>query len=294
MTSTGGGGGSWLRAVAGDGGRGPLLARGGQLVHGPRRLGELVQGRPPGVTGNQWSTASREGYDLVVCAADTARPVFAVEVGPVAAPGSAAQRVERLKNAVAEAVGLAVLRIGSPTLRGGEHGRRIVAYVIDARAYAALGAGEPDNTEVPPVGFRDILGRLPDGRTGHVNDLGALARAAAVEAYVSRRLADPIVRGLHVHWTGGPAEGWSWVRVRPDACLVERVTVHPQRVSAGVDPGRLAEDLAAVAVGERLRALDAAEAVLTPWDELLAEIRGLESRHDEMAGGFAFAHLCAD
>ncbi|MGC5331733.1 hypothetical protein [Micromonospora sp. DT62] len=294
MTSTGGGGGSWLRAVAGDGGRGPLLARGGQLVHGPRRLGELVQGRPPGVTGNQWNTASREGYDLVVCAADTARPVFAVEVGPVAAPGSAAQRVERLKNAVAEAVGLAVLRIGSPTLRAEEHGRRIVAYVIDACAYAALGAGEPDDTGVPPVGFRDILGRLPDGRTGHVNDLGALARAAAVEAYVSRRLVDPIVRGLHVRWTGGPAEGWSWVRVHPGACLVERVTVHPQHVSVGVDPGRLAEDLAAVAVGERMRALDAAEAALTPWDELLAEIRGLESRHDEMTGGFAFAHLCAD
>ncbi|RLK26018.1 hypothetical protein DER29_4036 [Micromonospora sp. M71_S20] len=294
MTGTGGGDGSWLRAVAGDGGRGPLLARNGQLVHGPRRLGELVQGRPPGVTGSQWSTASREGYDLVVCAADTARPVFAVEIGPVAAPGSAGQRVERLKNAVAEAVGLAVLRIGSSTLRAAEHGRRIVTYVIDARAYAALDAGEPDDTGVPPVGFRDILGRLPDGRTGHVNDLGALARAAAVEAYVARRLADPIVRGLHLRWTGGPAEGWSWVRVRPDACLVERVTVHAQRVSAGVDPGRLAEDLAAVAVGERLRAPDAAGPVLTPWDELLAEIRRLESRHGDMTGGFAFAHLCAD
>ncbi|MEH0972515.1 hypothetical protein V6U77_15455 [Micromonospora sp. CPCC 205546] len=294
MTSTGGQGGSWLRTIVGDGGRGPLLARGGHLVHGPRRLGELAQGRPPGVTGNQWNTASREGYDLVVCAADTARPVFAVEIGPVAPTGSAGQRVERLKNAVAEAVGLAVLRIGSPTLRADAHGRRIAAYVIDARAYAALGAGEPDDAEAPPVGFRDILGRLPDGRTGHVNDLGALARAAAVEAYVARRLVDPIVRGLHVRWAGGPAEGWSWVQVGPGVCLVERVTVHEQRVSAGVDPGRLAEDLAALAGGERMRAPDPAGSVLTPRDELLAAIRRLESRREEMTGGFAFAHLCAD
>ncbi|MFG1779860.1 hypothetical protein ACGFIG_25955 [Micromonospora sp. NPDC049048] len=294
MTSTGGGDGSWLRAVVGEGGRGPLLTRGDQLVHGPRRLGELAQGRPPGVTGSQWSTASREGYDFVVCAADTALPVFAVEIGPVASPGSPAQRVERLKNAVAEAVGLAVLRIGSPTLRAEAHGRRILAYVIDARAYAALGAGEPDDAEAPPVGFRDILGRLPDGRTGPVNDLGALARAAAVDAYVARRLVDPIVRGLHVRWADGPAEGWSWVQVRPGACLVERVTVHERRVSAGVHPGRLAEDLAAVAVGERMRTLDAAGPVLTPHDELLAEIRLLESRREEMTDGFAFAHLCAD
>ncbi|MEU6075064.1 hypothetical protein [Micromonospora sp. NPDC047074] len=294
MTSTGGGDGSWLRAVSGEGGRGPLLARGGHLVHGARRLGELTQRRPPGITGNQWSTALREGYDLVVCAADTARPVFAVEIGPVAPAGSAGQRAERLKNAVAEAVGLAVLRIGSPTLRADGYGRRIVAYVIDARGYAELGAADPDDADVSPVGFRDILGRLPDGRTGHVNDLGALARAAAVEAYVSRRLVDPLVRGLHVRWADGPAEGWSWVEVRPGACLVERVTVHEQRVSAGVDPGRLAEDLAALAVGERMAALDTAEPVLTPRDELLADIRRLESRHDEMTGGFAFAHLCTD
>ncbi|MEH1101650.1 hypothetical protein [Micromonospora sp. CPCC 205561] len=294
MTGTGGEDDSWLRAVSGDGGRGPLLARGGQLVHGARRLGELVRRRPPGITGNQWSTALREGYDLVVCAAGTDRPVFAVEIGPVAPAGSAGQRVERLKSAVAEAVGLAVLRIGSPTLRADGHGRRVVAYVIDARGYAQLDADEAEDADEPPVGFRDILGRLPDGRTGHVNDLGALARAAAVEAYVSRRLADPIVRGLHVRWAGGPAEGWSWVRVRPDACLVERVTVHEERFSAGVDPGRLAEDLAALALGERLRALEATGPELTPHDELLADIRRLESRRDEMTGGFAYAHLCAD
>ncbi|MGS2615039.1 hypothetical protein ACVCAH_11010 [Micromonospora sp. LZ34] len=292
MTSTGSDHASWLRAIPTDDGRAPVLTRGGQVVHADRRMGELVQRRPPGITGHQWSTAIREGFDFVVCAGDSGRPLFAVEIGPPAPAGSAAQRTERMKNAVGAAVGLEVLRIESPTLRAADHGRRIVAYVIDARGYAEGGApGEPGEAA---VGFRDILGRLPDGRTGHVNDLGALARAAAVEAYVSRRLADPIVRGLHVRWKDGPAEGWSWVEVRPGACLVERVSVWEHRFSCGVDAARLAEDLAAVAVGQWLAEPEGGTPALVSRDELRAEIRGLRARRDELENGFAFDHLCAD
>ncbi|SCF10747.1 Protein of unknown function [Micromonospora coriariae] len=290
MTSTVSDDRGWLRALPADGERDTLFTRAGHRVYPARRLSELVQGRPPGVTGSQWSSASRAGFDFVVCAADTGRPVVAVEIGPVAAAGSAEQRAERLKDAVSAAVGLPVLRIGSPTLRAAEHGRRLVEYVIDARNYAAGGAGD----EPLPVGFRDILGRLPDGRTGPVNDLGALARAAAVEAYVARRLADPIVRGLHVRWADGPAQGWSWVQVRPDACLVERVSVTEQRFSCGINAARFAEDLATVAVGERLRVTGSVAPDLLPRAELTAEIVALSRRRHELVGGFAFDHLCVD
>ncbi|WFE99435.1 DUF2726 domain-containing protein [Micromonospora sp. WMMD964] len=293
MTSIGSDDRGWLRAVSADGGRDTLTSRAGQRVHANRRLSDLVQGRPPGVTGSQWSSASRAGFDFVVCAADTGRAVVAVEIGPVASAGSAEQRVERLKDAVSAAVGLPVLRIGSPTLRATEHGRRLVEYVIDARAYVAGGAGAtPSGDEPVPTGFRDILGRLPDGRTGAVNDLGALTRAAVVDAYVAGRVADPIVRGLHVRWADGSAQGWSWVQVRPDACLVERVSVTEHRFSCGIDPARLAEDLATVAVGERLR--ENAFSDLVPRAELTAQIVALSRRRDELVGGFAFDHLCAD
>ncbi|MFG2048906.1 DUF2726 domain-containing protein [Micromonospora sp. NPDC048935] len=293
MTSIGSDDRGWLRALPADGGRETTLSRAGLRVHPARRLSDLVQGRPPGVTGSQWSSASRASFDFVVCAADTGRAVVAVEIGPVASAGSAQQRIERLKDAVSAAVGLPVLRIGSPTLRAAEHGRRLVEYVIDARAYAAGAAGVTAVGDEPtPVGFRDILGRLPDGRTGPVNDLGALTRAAAVEAYVAGRVADPIVRGLHVRWADGPAQGWSWVQVRPDACLVEEVSVTEQRFSCGIDAARLAEDLATVAVGDRLRA-DAGTDLL-PRAELTARIAALSRRRHELVGGFAFDHLCAD
>ncbi|MBM0235563.1 DUF2726 domain-containing protein [Micromonospora sp. STR1_7] len=294
MTSIGSDDRGWLRAAPADGG-GALFSRAGHRVYPARRLSDLVQGRPPGVTGSQWGSASRAAFDLVVCAADTGRPVVAVEIGPVPPAGSAQQRAERLKDAVSAAVGLPVLRIGSPTLRAGEHGRRLVEYVIDARNFAAGAAGPSAGDEdSAAVGFRDILGRLPDGRSGPVNDLGALTRAAAVEAYVAGRLADPIVRGLHVRWADGPAQGWSWVQVRPDACLVERVSVTEHRFFCGIDADRLAEDLAAVAVGERLRTAGADGVELVRRAELTAQIAALSRRRDELVGGFAFDHLCAD
>ncbi|MEU8424648.1 DUF2726 domain-containing protein [Micromonospora sp. NPDC048835] len=291
MTSIGSDERGWLRAVPAETGRDEPLCRAGHRILAARRLSDLVHGRPPGVTGSQWTSASRASFDYVVYAADTGRPVVAVEIGPVPSAGSPEQRVERLKDAVSAAAGLPVLRIGSPTLRAVEHGRRLVEYVIDARAYAAGGADAAD-TDAPPVGFRDILGRLPDGRTGPVNDLGALTRAAAVEAYVAGQVADPIVRGLHVRWVDGPVQGWSWVQVRPDACLVEQVSVTEHRFSCGVDAARLAEDLAAVAVGERLR--QNAVADLPPRAEWTARIAALSQRRHELVGGFAFDHLCAD
>ncbi|MEU0079457.1 DUF2726 domain-containing protein [Micromonospora tulbaghiae] len=288
MTSTGSVTASWLRPI--PPGVAPSLVRAGHLGHAVRRLGELVQGRPPGVTGSQWSTAGRASLDLVVCDAGTGLPRFAVRFTAPVPDGSPARREERLTDAVCAAAGLPLLRVESPTLGGAEQVRRFVEYVLDARAYAD--GTDPDGGDA--VGFRDILGRLPDGRRGPVNDLGALARVEAVEAYVAGRIADPIVRGLHVRWTDGPAEGWAWAEVRPGRCLLERVRLTSRGFSCGVDPGRLAEDLAVVALGERLRDLDAAAPSLLDRDELLRRVRALAARRDSFDGGFAFDHLCAD
>ncbi|WDZ83038.1 hypothetical protein [Micromonospora cathayae] len=298
MTTTGPDDSSGLRPLPAAG-RAPVLERAGHVVHAARRLGELVSRRPAGITGHQWSTAGRATLDFVVSVADTGRPAFAVEIGPPVVTPEARREV-RMREAVCAAVGLPVLRIESTTLRPGPHGRRVVEYLVDARCYAAgtverLDPTDPeDPTAEAPVGFRDIIGRLPDGRRGQVNDLGAIARAAAVEAYVARQLVDPILRGLHVRWTDGPAEGWGWVEVRPGHCLVERVQLRQQRFSCGVDPARLAQDLAAAAVGERLRTLDAEEPTLVPRAELGRDVDRLRARRDEMADGFPFDHLTFD
>ena len=56
-----------------EAGRDTLLSRAGHRVQPARRLSDLVQGRPPGVTGSQWTSASRASFDFVVYAADTGR-----------------------------------------------------------------------------------------------------------------------------------------------------------------------------------------------------------------------------
>jgi hypothetical protein len=190
-----------------------------------------------------------------------------------------------MKHAVCEAVGLELLRIESSTLYPGTHGRRIVEYVVDARAFLEATGDPVEFAELStdePMGYRDIVGRLPDGRTGHVNDLGAVARAAAVDAYVNRELVDPILRSVQLDWKNGPAEGWAWLQVRAGAYLFERVRIWQYRFSCGIEPGRLAEDLATLAVGERLRLRNDVETPLWDRERLAGELDVLRRRRDEL------------
>jgi hypothetical protein len=280
--------------------RGEIFERGGFVVRPNRRLGQLVQRKPAGITGHQWSSATRSHFDFVVCAAGSYAPLFAVGFDdPVDQPGEA-RRTDRMTDAVCAAVGLAVLRIESAALRLGDHRRRILDYLIDARAFLASTPdpadlpGPPDISDAPPLNYRDIVGRLPDGRSGYVNDLSAVARATAVEVYVRGQLADPIIRGLHVRWPDGMAEGWAWLEVRERLCVFERVRLWPHRFSCGVEAGQFAEDLAAAAVGERMKFSDTVEPVLHSKDRLARALRELRLRRDELAEPFAFDHVSFD
>lgn len=277
--------------------------RAGCVVRTDRKLGQVVHRRPSGVTPRQWNSATRTHLDFVVCDAATLRPVFAVEFDDPDQPDPDRQRNERMKRAVCAAVGLELLTIESATLRPDRHGRRIVDYLVDARAYhqvitggLAPEASDPMGETIgTALGYRDIVGRLPDGRTGFVNDLGALARVMAVEAYVDRRLVDPILRGLHVRWQDGPAEGWGWVDAGTGRCLFERVRLWRYGFSCGVDLGRLAEDLAATAIGERLRGAETDhDLVVHDKNHLTGEFERLTSRRHEMEGGFGFDHVLLD
>ena len=299
MVNTGNDGDTWLRPIsapsgpAGRAGRGESFERGGCLVRPEVKLGEIVQRRPPGVTGHQWNTATRTPFDFVVCDGGTYAPLFAVEFADPGLPTSETRRSRRMTDAVCEAVGLELLRVESSTLGAGRQSRRIVEYVIDARVFTDATA-DPEETAGQPLGYRDIIGRLPDGRSGFVNDLGAVARVTAVDAYASRQVADPIIRGLHVSWKNGPAEGWAWLEVRDGLCIFERTRIWQHRFSCGVAPDRLAEDFAVAAVGEQLRLLELGEPELQDKKRLGQEFERLRGRRDEMDGEFAFDHVCFD
>ncbi|MDG4770278.1 DUF2726 domain-containing protein [Solwaraspora sp. WMMD792] len=290
----------WLRPVlslaehAAGVRRGELFDRAGCVIVPGRRLGQLVGGRPPGVTTRQWSVATRARFDVVVCGADDYRPVFVADFVDPAVRTVEQRRDERMTDAVCEAVGLAVLRIESAALTATGPGRRVVEYVLDARTFQQSAAGLRSGEIVGEISYRDIVGRLPDGRTGQVNDLGAVARVRAVEAFVSRQLSDPLLRGLHVEWKDGGAEGWAWLTAGEGGLLFERVRLWPHRLHCGIAPGRFAEDLAAAAIGERLTTLEIGEPQLRKRHELAGELRALLSRRAEMSGEFAFDHVSFD
>ncbi|GIH17277.1 DUF2726 domain-containing protein [Rugosimonospora africana] len=259
--------------------------RAGFLVRQGQRLGQVVRNRPAGITAHQWSSATRTPLAFVVTDPLSDATVLAVEAHD---PGDRAEiRADRASAAVCGAAGLPLLRVESPACGAPPFARRFIEYVLDAYAYTTATGGEPP-------GYRDITGRLPDGREGFVNDLGAVARVTAVDAYVGGRLIDPIVRSLTVSWRDGAAEGWAWLDVREGRCLFARTRIWQYRFSCGVEVDRLVEDVATAAIGERLRTLDVAEPVLRDKRDLARELDDLKRRRDEMATPFAFEHVSFD
>ncbi|GIF76113.1 hypothetical protein [Asanoa siamensis] len=267
----------------------PSILRGGRRVHTGRRLGQVIGRKPTGITGAQWNTAGTVVLDHLVTDAATEAPEFAL-IFSAAEPGG---RVERMTTAVCDAVGLPLLRITSAALTGADHGTQILNYILDARAF-----GEGDDSHAGAAeggrGYRDIVGRLPDGRTGYVNDLSSVARAAAVDAYAARQLFDPIIRGIRVRWTGGPAEGWAWLQLQEGGYVFERVLLAEHRTTCGVPADRLAEDLAGAAIGQRLKLRHSAEPDLVDLAHIEARLRDLSARRDELTDGFPYEHLLVD
>ncbi|WP_326554320.1 DUF2726 domain-containing protein [Micromonospora sp. NBC_01813] len=288
---------TWLRPVlsstehAAGRQRGELFERAGWVIQPDRRLGQVLAGRPPGVTTRQWSVATRSRLDFVVCGVADYHPAFVVVFVDPAARSPQQLRDERMTDAVCEAVGLELLRIESGALSTASSGRRVVEYLLDARTFQQIGGGDSAPETAGSVSYRDIIGRLPDGRTGYVNDLGAVARTRAVEAFVSRQLTDPLLRSLHVRWKDGSAEGWAWLAVRDGQFLFERVRIWPHRLECGIAPERFAEDLAAAGVGEWLKTLEVDEPQLRQRRDLNDELGVLRSRRAEMSGVFAFDHV---
>jgi hypothetical protein len=277
--------------------RGEIFERGGWIVQSNRKLGQVIRRRPAGITANQWNCAIRTHVAFVVWDARTHTPVFAAEFRDPDQRVSEAERTDRMTNAVCEAVGLGLLRIESSALGLRSHAKRVIEYVIDARAFMDATAEQEETSGLPshePLSYRYITGRLPDGRTGFVNDLGVVARVAAEDAYVNGQVADPIIRGLRVRWKDGPAEGWGWLEMRYRLCIHERTRIWQQNFSCGVDPARLAEDLAVAAIGERLKALDTVEPPLRGKKLLGSDFDELRLRRDDMESRFEYDHLSFD
>jgi very-short-patch-repair endonuclease len=270
-----------------------IFERSGFVVLPNQKLSQIIYRRPPDITNEQWSYATRAQFDFVVCNATTYMPDFAVELDDPTHRKPEAQRRDRMKDALCEAAGLELLRIESSALYPGPHGRRILEYLVDARSFMQAVWEQQEAGLLPqdePFDYRNAIGRLPNGRLGFINDLGTLARLAAIDAHDKKLVASPIIQGLSLYWKDGWAEGWGWLHLKDDLYFFERVQVREYRFYCGIGAGDLAQDLAAAAVGEKLRLLGSDEPILSRWSEIKRAFERVKERRVELDDHFLIDH----
>jgi hypothetical protein len=258
------------------------------------KLSDVINRWPAGITGPQWAYATRAHLDFLVCDIETLVPEFAVELDDSSHRSAEAQRRDRMKDAVCAADGLELLRIEPPALAPAARGRRIVEYLIDARAMSqafdkaqAEGSVPPDE----PFDYRRFLDLRPDGRIDFINDLAMPARAKAMAWHRAGRVAGDRIEDAHFYWRSEVAEGWAWLRVKDDLFLFERTAMGSYQFDCGLGAGELAEDLSTAAIGDQMDAMARGDAVLVRADHLQRRFDEVRRRSGELEDAFCLDQL---
>ncbi|NLU77732.1 DUF2726 domain-containing protein [Micromonospora sp. HNM0581] len=248
-----------------------LFERRGRAVWPNQKLSQIIGKRPSGISDQEWSYATRAQLDFIVCDLATRMPDFAVELDDPTHRTPDARRRDGMKDAICRAAGLELLRIESTALRQGAHGRKIIEYLIDARDFMNEVSAQQEVGALPldePFDYRSIFGRLPNGRGGFVNDLGATARVEAEEMWKGGLIHSPVIKGICFQRQDGWVEGWAWIRVRGDFFCFEQVQLRQYQFYCGIGSRELAEDLAAAAIGKHLHELKVDAPVLVRWRQI--------------------------
>jgi len=258
------------------------------------KLSDVINQRPAGITGPQWAYATRAHFDFVVCDNETLIPEFAIELDDSSHRSAEAHRRDRMKDAVCAAAGFELLRIEPPALAPAARGRRIVEYLIDARAMSQAFDEAQAEGSVPadePFDYRNFLDLRPDGRVDFINYLAMPARAKAMAAHRAGRVAGHSIKGACFYWRSGVAEGWAWLRVKDDLFLFERTVMRSYQFRCGLGAGELAEDLSTAAIGDQMDAMARGDAVLVRADHLQHRFDEIRRRSSELEDTFCLDQL---
>jgi uncharacterized protein DUF2726 len=269
-----------------------ILAHSGSLILPGFKLSQVIRHRPPGISASQWDYATRAHFDFVVCDAASCVPEFAVELDDRTHLRPDAQRRDRDKDALCQAAGFGLLRVESSAFDRGPRGRRLVEYLIDARSYTHAFYEAQARGHVPDDWFCDyraIIGPLPGGGFGFVNDLAEPARARAQRAFAAGRIEGHGIQDMSFSWKNGWSEAWAWLQVRGDLYLFEKTRLRSFRFDCIPGPMSLSGDLAAVAVGRRLGRLGDSDPVLVRRDQMARQLQRVRERRDELECAFSLS-----
>lgn len=287
---------------ANDSQRRPLLSRSEQRAerilqevaehHGYRifsqvKLSQVIPKRPPGVTDKQWwQYGTRATFDFVVADATTTQPEFAVEFDDASHRRSEVQERDHIKDLICDQAGFELLRIESQHLPVGLLGRRLVEYLIEARAYC-LNINELQAEGYLPADelfdYGGVVGGIMDGYLDLPNNLAGSAYRAVRMAYEQGRLLDIAIHTQSFEWRSGWCEGWAWVRTQDDLLLFASAQVRSYPTFyCGIPPFQLAQDLSAAAIEEQLAAYDRNEPVLVKAVDIGDKFAQVRARRDQL------------
>jgi hypothetical protein len=252
----------------------------GSLILPGFKLSQVIRRRPPGVSSEQWTYATRAHFDFVVCDSDTCVPDFAVELDDASHRTVYARRRDRMKDTLCEAANFELLRIDSLALDRGPRGRRLVEYLIEAREYMLAFGEAQDRGYVPSDEVGDF--RLVLGPGGFVNDFAAPARMRARRMLQAGNVEGHAIDSMHFGWKNGWSEAWAWLHIHADFYVFEQVRLRSYRFRCGIGAGELADDLAVAAVGEQLPRLGSNAPILVRRDDMTRQVARLLARRAEM------------
>lgn len=245
----------------------------------------------------EWKYATRAHFDFVVCHTETHLPEFAVELDDSTHwkdPG--VQGRDRMKNALCEAAGFELLRIESSALsisnRTGN--RRLIEYLIDAWDLGRAFQEHQEKGLIPEdeiYDYRNTIELNPEtGRGEFVHDLAQPATSLAIKLYNERTIKGYFIDRIHFYWRNGWAEGWAWLQYNDELYFFETYRVRSYHFHCGMAPGDLAEDLAAAAIGEKLKQIHP-KMLLHRRVTLERKFKSLQARCNEFEEPLLFDHM---
>ncbi len=103
-------------------------------------------------------------------------------------------------------------------------------------------------------------------------------------------LSKAVLLRLHFYWCNRWAEGWIWLQYKDDLYFFETYRIRSYHFYCGVLSGELAEDLAAAAIGEKLKRIHP-KMLLYNRATLERKFKSLQARRSELEGPLLFDHM---
>jgi hypothetical protein len=252
------------------------------------RLADVLDIDKSGLSSSEFSYALKAHLDFVIADATDGRPHFAVEFDGAYHESVAAQRRDRMKDAICERLGLPLLRINADYLRTVK-GFRLVAWLVelwflDDAFYEAQKRGQIPWDE--PFDAYSVVEHDEHGRWTFPYGLADKSRKKVWQAHAEGRCRGYTVNHMF-RSRDDFGEAYAVLQVADDQWVISHIRIRAFRFPP-VSPGQLAAELAIVEAVEKFEEFESGVSVAArreQYDAIVANIRDPKTSRWSFAWG---------